>query len=88
MLATERRKVTPPQLAKRWGVATNKILAFIASGELRAVNLATSLKDRPRWFIDEADIERFERFREATPAAPRVRKRRQSGVKDYFPHIT
>jgi hypothetical protein len=44
---TERRKYTVPQLARLWGVSTNKILAFVRSGELRATNLALHTSARP-----------------------------------------
>ncbi len=40
----KRKKVSPPVLAKEWGVANKKITGFIESGELRAINVATSLE--------------------------------------------
>ena len=39
MLVT-RRKRTVPQVAETYGVAVGKVIAWIKSGELRAVNLA------------------------------------------------
>jgi hypothetical protein len=33
--AIERTELTPPEVAARWGVAPEKILAWIRSGELR-----------------------------------------------------
>jgi hypothetical protein len=83
-----RRKVTPPQLATEWGIAPKKVTDWIDSGELRAVNVATSLGGvKPRWLIDRADIEAFERSRASSappPPAPRSR-RSKSAVKDFFP---
>jgi hypothetical protein len=67
-------------------VATNKVLAFIRSGELRAVNLASREATRPRYAIDLDDVADFERRRQAvadTPQ-PRVRRKRQVEGKDYF----
>ena len=56
----ERRKYTVPELARLWGVSTNKISGFIRSGELAATNLATSLSCRPRYAIDVDDVKEFE----------------------------
>ena len=71
------------------GVADAKILAWIRSGELRAVNLARSRNGRPRYAIDVADIEAFERSREVVPlgsgnATRRLRRRADGNVKQFF----
>jgi helix-turn-helix protein len=79
-----RTKVTPPQLAERWGVSPEKILRLILSGELRAFNCATSpAGKKPRWLIDETDVAAFE-ARRAAPAAPRLtgRPRRRQADHD------
>jgi hypothetical protein len=86
---TERRKYTVPQLARLWGVSTNKILAFVRSGELRATNLALHTSARPRYAIDIADIEAFEAARAVVPdggesATRRLRRRAASNVKEFF----
>jgi len=75
MHAEPRVKLTPPELAKRLGVSPEKILAWIASGELPAVNVALRLGGRPRWRIDPADVADFERRRSAQPVPRRSRKR-------------
>ena len=79
--ATEKRKLTPPELARRWGVSADKITFFILSGELRAID--ASLRrggggGRPRYLIDEADIEAFEAGRQVTPPLPEPRRKRHS----------
>ena len=51
------RFLTPPQVGKILGVGSDKVLAFIASGELRAIN--TSLSERARWKIQPSDFEAF-----------------------------
>jgi len=82
-----RRKITPPMLSERWGVDVVKIMAFIRSGELRAINAASpGCNQRPRYSIDEADIADFERRREARPAPklPPRRRRERSGADDYY----
>lgn len=86
--AQQPRKITPPQFAKQYGVSTAKVLAWIASGELRAINAATNPKgERPRYLIDISDIELFERSRAVVEPKPAPRKRRAqkpSGVTTYF----
>jgi excisionase family DNA binding protein len=81
----QRTKVTPPQVAERLGVSADKVLLWIRSGELRAVNVATRLDGRPRWRVDLADLMAFEERRSAVPArsAPRCRKK-QDAVIEFF----
>jgi len=85
--AAERRKLTPPQLARLYGVSTAKVLAWIASGELRAINASTKPNgERPRWLIDVADVDRFERGRVAAAAPtpqPTRRRRKPDGVTEF-----
>jgi hypothetical protein len=75
-VASKRSKSTPPELAKQWGIDVAKVLHWIKSGELRAINLATRRDGRPRYAIDQADIALFEAGRAVQPPAPRVRRRR------------
>jgi len=86
----ERRKVTPPKLATEWGVSTSKVTDLIASGELRAINLASAGATRPRYAIDREDIEAFENSRLVVPESKPVRRRKSAATpsgKDYFSHI-
>ena len=77
MIATSRKtKLTPPELAKLWGIDVQKVLYWIKGCELRAINLATKCDGRPRYAIDIADIALFETTRTVQPPAPRVRRRR------------
>lgn len=48
---------TPPQLAKRYHLAVERIRGWILSGQLRASNLSDA--DRPRWRITQEDWEDF-----------------------------
>ena len=82
----KRTKRTPPQYAQQLGVSNGKVLDFIRSGELRAINIATSRDGRPRYVIDVADIEAFERGREIVPSAEPTRRLRKSAsdVTEYF----
>lgn len=66
MKRPSRQKLTPPELASRWGIGTDKVLSWIRSGELRAIDASTRRGRRPRYLIDEADVVAFELAREAT----------------------
>ena len=81
-------KLTPPQLAKRWGVSADKIVGFIKSGELRAIDVSSNRGSvRPRYLIDQRDIEAFEASRAVvapTPKPKRRRRRRDPAIKEYF----
>jgi excisionase family DNA binding protein len=71
--ATEEPWLTPPQLAKKFAVSVEKVLAWIRNGELRAVNVAQTVSGRPRWRISPAALEAFIRRREsAAPPPPRT----------------
>lgn len=79
--------LTPPQLARRWGVAAEKVNALINSGQLKAVNLAVNPKGRPRYRIYVSEVERFEEARSTKPPIPKVRRRRRAAAtagKEYF----
>jgi hypothetical protein len=67
-------------------VSADKVRAWINAGELPATNVAGNGAIRPRWRIDELDLKTFEKSRQLTKAAPRVRRRRKSDVvkKNYF----
>lgn len=77
---------SPPQLAKRLGIDPGKVLAWIYSGQLRAVNVATNLGGRPRWRIAMGDFEAFllQRQSPAVAPKPRNRRRKKDGVTEFF----
>ncbi len=82
-----RSKLTPPQLAKQWGVSADKITGFVKSGELKAIDVSTNRESvRPRYLIDRADIEAFEASRAVVPPAPKTKRRRKrdTTVKEFF----
>ena len=85
MSASFRKWFTPPQVAERYRVAVDKVLAWIHSGQLRAVNVAARVGGRPRWRIDESDLLAFEQRRVAVPTAPKPKRRpKQEAVTQYF----
>ena len=80
------RYLSPPQIARSRGVDVHKVAAWIESGELKAVNLATTSTGRPRWKVSPADLAAFEAARSATPAPKiaRIRRRRDQLVEEFF----
>lgn len=79
-------KLTPPQLARRWGISPDKVLAWIRAGELRAIDACTKLGGRPRYLIDERDIAEFEGRRSSTRQEPCLRRQQglQNGITQFF----
>jgi hypothetical protein len=85
----EKRKLTVPQVARLWGVSSHKVIHFIRTGELKAINLAASRTNRVRYSIDLADIEAFELSRQVVPdgglsTTKRLRRRAAANVKEFF----
>lgn len=66
--------LTPNQIAKSRGIDVNKVLGWIRSGELRAVNYATKRGGLPRWKITPEALDDFERLRSSTPPPKPVKK--------------
>ena len=78
--------LTPPQLAKEWGVDVDKIYAYIRSNELRATNTAIKLGGKARYRIHRQDAEDFQRRRQNLPPPPLSprRKKMDLGGKGYY----
>lgn len=85
IVQTECQWLTPPQIARRWGVKAEKVRTLIKAGELRAIDLATKRGGRPRYRVHEADLLVFERRREVRPL-PKTqrRKRARADVIEFF----
>ncbi len=78
--------LTPPELGRQIGVDPAKVIAWILSGQLAAVNCATRSTGRPRWKISPQAVEDFAR-RRAAPAAKRQRRPRRVAAEvggDFF----
>jgi hypothetical protein len=85
----QRRNLTPPDIAKQLGVATGKVLGWIRTGELKALNLANRGCRRPRYSVSPEALEEFERARAVVPNCDagkkrRLRRQNKSAVKNYF----
>ncbi len=78
--------LSPAQVARRLGVGIHKVLAWIARGELAAVNVANRLGIRPRWRISAEALADFERRRSAVPPTPAPKPRRKAAApaREYF----
>src|SRR5205085_12519 len=79
------RGYTVADLCHRWRIGSDKVLAFIRKGELVAVNVAANLSGRPQWRVSEEEVRRFETRRSSAPTPKPARRRRQTGLVDYFP---
>lgn len=76
---SKRRTVwTPPELAREWGVSREKILSWIRTGELPAVNVANAGTIRPRFRIDADGIAAFKARRGVCTDSRQSRRRKPS----------
>ena len=73
--------LSPPQVAELLHISHAKVLAWIAAGELRAVDLATHRGRRPRWRVACRDLEDF-LVRRASSPPPDMRRRRRKPKQD------
>ena len=70
--------LTPPEYARRLGICEDKVLHWIQSGELQAINAAKKANGkRPRWRISLQEIKRFEAARTTAPPPPKRRRSRR-----------
>jgi hypothetical protein len=86
IMPNERKsRITAPELARKWGVAPEKIRFWILTGELKAIDASTKLGGRPRYLIDLADIEAFERKRAIVKQTePKAKRKAAAPTKRYF----
>lgn len=69
-------------LVQRYGITEHTVLAWIRSGELRAVNVGrTQCKKKPRWRITEEALQEFE-SRRSTGATPSHKWRHKDSSND------
>jgi transposase len=77
--------LTASEVARRYRVSPDKVRAWIARGELQAVNTSTVLCGRPRWIVPPEALAEFERRRAGGPAPKPPRRRRRTPIVDYYP---
>ncbi len=74
---------TPPQVAEQFGIDAAKVLGWIHSGQLIAVDVSAKRGGRPRWRISQSALDSFLAGRQSTPAAPITPKTRRSVQRAY-----
>jgi len=82
------QNLTPPELAKRYRVASKKVLGWIRNGELVAIILANRGCTRPRYVISPEAIEAFEQARRVVPdgglsTTQKLRRRAAANIKQF-----
>ena len=84
--ATKKTKFSPPEIAADYGISPEKVISWIRSGELRAIDASTRRGGRPRYLIDIEDLKAFEARRASTPPPKsRQRRKRQSdGIISFY----
>lgn len=68
--------LTIAQAAERLGVTPGKVLGWIGSGELAAIDVSAARNQRPRWRIDPTEFERFLNARRSAAAPKPARNRK------------
>jgi hypothetical protein len=77
--------LTVADVACRYRVGPEKVRAWIARGELAAVNTASAPDGRPRWVVLPDALALFERRRAGGPMPKVPRRKRRAARVDYFP---
>jgi hypothetical protein len=78
---------TVRDIQERYRVSNHTVLAWIRTGELKAIKVNRKVGARkPRWRISQAAVGAFEALRASSPpvAVPRRRKYRPGDVIEYF----
>jgi excisionase family DNA binding protein len=76
--------LTPPEFARQLRVKASKVIGWIRSGELAAIDTAPRGALRPRYRISREAVESFERRRAVVPLpAPVRRRRKRAAVKSF-----
>jgi hypothetical protein len=72
-------------LARILRVNADRVRAWIRSGELPALNLASKRCGRPRFVILPHQLASFEQRRAAAPPPKQVKQRKRTNAVDYYP---
>lgn len=76
--------LTPPFVARLFAVDPATVRAWLQSGELRGINVASRSCRRPRWRISPEALAEFERLRAAVPKIEAKRKQKKQTGKEWF----
>lgn len=64
------------EIARRYGVKSQVVLAWIAKGQLAAIDVKRPGAKRPSWRVEPAELQRFEEVRSNGGAVPALRRHR------------
>jgi len=73
-------------LCERYAVGEHTVLAWIRSGELRALSVGRKVgAKKPRWRVTQEALTAFELLRATSPPVPRMRRRKHpAGVIEFY----
>lgn len=78
---TNNGMISPPTYAKRLGIKPEKVLTWIRTGELRAIDISFNPGlGKPRYRISETDIIAFENRRASQPDSKSQRRQKKSAL--------
>jgi excisionase family DNA binding protein len=77
--------LTRREVAKLLRVSPDKVMGWIRSGELPAINTASVRCGKPRYVILPHHLAEFERRRQAASPPGPQRRRRQPAAIDFYP---
>src|SRR5262249_46462412 len=76
---------TVRDVARRYRVSPDKVRSWIKKGELLAINTSSTRCGRPRFVVTIEALAMFESRRQGGPPPKPIRKRKQTGIVDYYP---
>lgn len=76
--------LTPPQVADRLGVSSEKVINWILAGELKGCNLAAKSSSRPRYRVSEDDLTAFLDSRSAAVSGKPTRRPFQKKKRRFY----
>lgn len=74
----QRTWLTPPEVARRYGIKAERVIAMIRAGLIRAIDVASPGSHRPRFRVHQADLIAFEHSREVKPRQKKTSRKRRS----------
>ena len=76
----------PREIAAMYRISINKVLAWVRSGELKAINVGRDNAKRPRFLIPVESLSAFEASRASRPPATKAKRRRRqpADVKSFY----
>ncbi len=79
------RGMTPQDVARLLRVSPDRVRAWIAAGQLSAVNTARSRCGKPRYVVLPRHLAEFERLLSVAPPTKPVQRRRRPVEIDFYP---